>query len=43
MPEEGHGDEGGETDEAGGGVEEEPGEIGWGAAGGFFEEPGVAG
>lgn len=42
MPEEGDGDEGGERDEAHAGVEEEPGEVGGGAAGGFFEEAGVA-
>lgn len=42
MAEEGHGDEGGEGDEADAGIEEEPGKVGGGAAGGFFEEPGVA-
>lgn len=42
MAEEWHGDEGGEGDEADAGVEEEPGEVGGGAAGGFFEEARVA-
>lgn len=40
--EEGDGEEGGEAEEDDGGVEEEPREVGWGAAGGFFEEAGVA-
>lgn len=40
--EEGDGEEGGEAEEDDGGVEEEPGEVGWGAAGGFFEKAGVA-
>ncbi|KFY41118.1 hypothetical protein V494_03223 [Pseudogymnoascus sp. VKM F-4513 (FW-928)] len=42
VAEEDHGDEGGEGDEKDAGVEEEPGEVGGGAAGGFFEEAGVA-
>jgi len=37
VPEEGHGYKGGEADEAGCCVEEEPGEVRWGPAGGFFE------
>lgn len=42
MAEEDHGDEGGEREEEDAGVEKEPGEVGRGAAGGFFEKPGVA-
>ena len=39
---EGHGQERGGEQEDGGGEEEEPGEVRWGAAGGFLEEAGVA-
>ena len=36
--EERDGEHRGEAEEKGGGVKEEPRELGWGAAGGFFEE-----
>jgi len=42
VAEEGHRDERGEEDEAGHGVEEEPGEVRRGAARGLLEEAGVA-
>ena len=42
MTKEGHGDERGKAEKADCGVEEEPGEVCWRAAGGFFEETGVA-
>ena len=42
MTKEGHGDERGKAEKADCGVEEEPGEVCWRAAGGFFEEARVA-
>lgn len=42
VAEEGHRDEGGEEEQAGHGVDEEPREVGGGPAGGFLEQAGVA-